>query len=537
MMEVRGPNGIVIRFPDGTDPGIVDQVMRQAIQSRSGPSTFGAALQGVGQGFTGGWGDELMAGIKTGFGHLGDYSAELENQRSGLRAAQEAHPWAYAAGEIGGSLPTMMVPGVAAARAVPAIARLPGVVRSVVGGATQGAVYGAGTAEGGFSDRMTGAAVGAGVGMAAGAAAVPVGRAAGAAVKAVGRAIPGLASRAERGFATVAARDGLNADDFARRPPETMAMDAGENMQQLGQTLAGRPGPAQDTMRGAATRRVADEAALRASIDAEASRVFGDALQYSKPVDALPALNAIDSATVPRGGPMERWLNHFRKRLVGDDGLPLYDAEQLHVVQMDMRVTAEKLAKSANPEDRMAAEIVQNLRQGLIDEIDNAAGGAYRPAQEWYRSQMERLAAIGEENLASEAINKGISRSAKTEGKRIGTVREARNLAITGGASTLGGLVAGFSGTGWKGVAAGVGIPLAVNAGKRTVGAVRSWLDERAGEGMARLLTSSPREVDAIATALSRSRRGEKVSVETERLIRALMTTSATTQAPSLLSR
>lgn len=30
-MEVRGPNGIVIRFPDGTDPATIDKVMREAV--------------------------------------------------------------------------------------------------------------------------------------------------------------------------------------------------------------------------------------------------------------------------------------------------------------------------------------------------------------------------------------------------------------------------------------------------------------------------------------------------------------------------
>ena len=158
----------------------------QADTSR--PSALAASNQGVVQGITLGFGDELMAGLFTpiemairaargeDWGPGASYDAALKREREGLHAAQESHPLATAVGTLAGG----MVAGgglanagaSAGARAAQAGGGLGKVARgSAADGAALGAATGFGSGEGGVGERLgeaaTGALAGAGGGFVA----------------------------------------------------------------------------------------------------------------------------------------------------------------------------------------------------------------------------------------------------------------------------------------------------------------------------------------------------------------------------------
>lgn len=137
-----------------------------------------AALSGLTFGFD----DEISAGLRTGFGFLGDYGAEAERQRLEKAAFAEFHPYLNVAGEVAGAVPTMFVPGVGVpARAVQA-GRTAGTVGQFVAqgartGAKVGALSGMGNADPGANanwfeaglQRVIGAGVGGTIGAGLGA--------------------------------------------------------------------------------------------------------------------------------------------------------------------------------------------------------------------------------------------------------------------------------------------------------------------------------------------------------------------------------
>jgi hypothetical protein len=190
MPLVKGPNGIALNFPDGTDPQTIDRVMRQAMQQQgAAPETGTPAApvpQGgswadpfIGQGLLMGFGDEMKAGVRgaarRAFGDnpgksLSDlYGEELRGTRADLGEFQQRHPVLSPTLELGGALAsTPFVPGGAAAKGANILQRG---IRGAIAGTTQGALYGAGTAEGGLQDRAIGAGQGALYGAAGGAAA------------------------------------------------------------------------------------------------------------------------------------------------------------------------------------------------------------------------------------------------------------------------------------------------------------------------------------------------------------------------------
>jgi hypothetical protein len=54
------------------------------------------------QGMTFGLGDELAAGLRTGFGTMGDYGHALDQERANLKAVQDKYPWLSFGGELAG---------------------------------------------------------------------------------------------------------------------------------------------------------------------------------------------------------------------------------------------------------------------------------------------------------------------------------------------------------------------------------------------------------------------------------------------------
>lgn len=108
------------------------------------PSTGEALLRGGGQGLTLGFADEIMGLGKALFGgkdHFGsNYRAARDSERDANRAAQQAHPLAYGAAEVGTGIASSFIPGLG-------IAKGAGVLKTALGAAKSSAVAGAGYSE------------------------------------------------------------------------------------------------------------------------------------------------------------------------------------------------------------------------------------------------------------------------------------------------------------------------------------------------------------------------------------------------------
>ena len=130
---------------------------RQSVESKNkrkdGEDGYFANLArtGIGQGLLLGFGDEIEAGLRTGFGLLGDYDKTVGTVRENVRDFAEENPLTALAAEIGGGLVTGGVGGARAAgtaigRKVLEKAGTAGLAGAV--GATEGAIAGAGAGEG-----------------------------------------------------------------------------------------------------------------------------------------------------------------------------------------------------------------------------------------------------------------------------------------------------------------------------------------------------------------------------------------------------
>lgn len=218
----------------------------------SDPGWLAALGQGVAQGITFGFGDEIMAGLKTGGGLWGDYGKELHGQRQAIADAERAHPVWFGAGNVAGALPTVAIPGLGAIRA----ATLPGkITGSVATGLGTGALVGAGTANGDLADRAKSALAGAGIGVLGGLVALPLGAAIGAGL---GKAAQWVSGRgitpAERRVAGAIERDAVS---NAPNTPDAMLADAGPNLQRQAAAIYAMPGPGQGVIRNALAQRAA----------------------------------------------------------------------------------------------------------------------------------------------------------------------------------------------------------------------------------------------------------------------------------------
>jgi hypothetical protein len=100
---------------------------------------WNAALAGLTFGFD----DEIAAMAQTGFGHWGDWDAELRRMREDKRAFARAHPYLNFAGEAVGSLPTIFIPGMGGANLVQRGRQAATLGQFVKEGARTGAQYGA----------------------------------------------------------------------------------------------------------------------------------------------------------------------------------------------------------------------------------------------------------------------------------------------------------------------------------------------------------------------------------------------------------
>lgn len=150
---------------------------------------------------------------------------------------------------------------------------------------------------------------------------------------------------------------------------------------------------------------------LKATTRANGQKAFGAALTDAKPVDVGPVIQSIDeklhpgvnslvspesSSAIPQG-PVEQALARVRGMLT-DGQSNLTDADRLHALQSRLRIEADTLSKSASGQERLVGQALGSVRGKLVDAIDAATGGKFRPAQAQYADDMS----------INDAFNKGL---------------------------------------------------------------------------------------------------------------------------------
>jgi hypothetical protein len=182
---------------------------------------------GVGQGLALGFGDELEAAARTGFGLLGDYKGTRDDIREQVKDFAKENPNTALAAELGGGLLTGIAGGARAAgtalgRKVLEKAGTTGLAAGI--GAGEGAIAGVGSGET-AGGRVAGGILGAGIGGTLGAAAPA---AIGAVKAGVGRVRSGVSDKAAQEAADLKAlqsieEGGMSPEDVLRGLDETRA--------------------------------------------------------------------------------------------------------------------------------------------------------------------------------------------------------------------------------------------------------------------------------------------------------------------------
>lgn len=150
-IEIEAPDGTIVEFPDGTAP----DVMKSAMQKKFTPqSKLPGYTRAAAQGATLGWGDEAEAGLRTGFGWLGDYEKTRDQIRKDMKSFGDQNPISSTIAEGAGAILPAALPIIgpalgwgrvagAAGQGAAAVARA-----AVPAGLKTGAVYGTGVSTG-----------------------------------------------------------------------------------------------------------------------------------------------------------------------------------------------------------------------------------------------------------------------------------------------------------------------------------------------------------------------------------------------------
>lgn len=287
-MDVRGPDGKIVRFPDGTSAAKVDEVMsaiykpqstdgvregkRLELRKKMQIGTGGGLTDRAASAFSFGLGDEAsgVASVvsnaivspfssKVDFDPRGAFNRGKAEFDADTAAAKREAPVAATLADIAGVAGAIAVP----TRTLSSATTLGGMMRT---GATQGAVGGAiggfGASDGGLGERAASSGVGALTGATLGGTIPVAGRVVGKGYRAVQR----LAGRGEP-IAPQMLSDALRADgltprqagaiiDQARADGVPLALaDVGDNTRGLASSVGRQPGPSRTIVRDMAIGR------------------------------------------------------------------------------------------------------------------------------------------------------------------------------------------------------------------------------------------------------------------------------------------
>jgi hypothetical protein len=430
----KAPGGRHLSFEEGQE--LLDREERMAGSS----GTFGATATGLLEGVPVA-GPALLGVAQRGAAGLssvinGDsYANNLTRAQDITQAAQAAHPNVTTGANIAGAVGAT-IPLVAAAPALMGASRTASLgMNMLTGGLSGGAIGGADAAvrSGGDAEAIQS---GMKTGLLFGGLAPAAGKAIGAGVNKLAQGVSSLlpSGAASRSLSEALSASGTSADDIANelaRNPRLAPMDVDPNLQQMAMNLANQGGAPRSILAQAAQSRAAgargtvnsayDAATgtvpdvkayldgLKETTRTNASRAFGDALTGAKPVDVTPVLKAIDDEIAPgvQGivgkpseipqGPVEQALARVRAKLAAGDEM-LTDAERLHQIQSQLRVEADTLAKGSSGQDKLVASALRKVRGKLIDQIDTATSGKFKPAQQQY----------ADDNAIQDAFDKGL---------------------------------------------------------------------------------------------------------------------------------
>lgn len=174
-------------------------------------ATIGDYVRSFGQGLSFGFGDEIEAGLRTGLGYLGDYDKTVGDIRSDIKDFRRQNPY-YAlgteilGGALTGGLGTAKVAGSAIGRNL--INRLGATKFGGLVGVGEGAIAGAGSAEGDVGDILAGMGTGAVFG------------------GAIGSALPSVVNAGGKIGNRLAYAVGLKSDDAIQKGADQKALQA-----------------------------------------------------------------------------------------------------------------------------------------------------------------------------------------------------------------------------------------------------------------------------------------------------------------------
>ena len=131
------------------------------------------------------------------------------------------------------------------------------------------------------------------------------------------------------------------------------------------------------------TKKISD---LARGIEEVGKKEIQPALDSASRVNISDTLTLLDDVLEPAKGKIgnsvqltsiKKELNNIRNSLRRSKE---YDANELHKYQSSLRAQAEGLKKSSSGEERQLGKALMDVRISLVNDIDKAAGGKYKPA-------------------------------------------------------------------------------------------------------------------------------------------------------------
>jgi hypothetical protein len=147
--------------------------------------------------------------------------------------------------------------------------------------------------------------------------------------------------------------------------------------------------------------------------------IINPAVKGAKPVDTSGVISHIDEILKPAvaglkigetniaPSALQERLARIRQQLT-DDKSALTDPAKLHKIQSDLRSEAYNLSTSASGAERTLGKQLYDVRNKIVDAIDEAASGAYKPGLERYRDAKQ----------VEEAFDKGANFNKQSTGAK-----------------------------------------------------------------------------------------------------------------------
>jgi len=157
---------------------------------------------------------------------------------------------------------------------------------------------------------------------------------------------------------------------------------------------------------------------LKANARKVGSEQINPAIAEAKPVDLTdvlshiqnkvkPGINSIISAgeTLPSTAVQNRLAEI--KNYISNDKSVMTDPQRLHQIQSALRIEAEGLLSSSVGSERTLGREIMGVRSKIVDAIDEASGGKYKPALSNFR----------DEKQITDAFHKGMDITSNRKGK------------------------------------------------------------------------------------------------------------------------